>query len=785
MVKKNNLENLGTWTGGYIFLLSITFILFTNTAFALDPDPLKSVKDQAYNALNTAVAPLDTGFTRNDYLTAIDGMINFFRKYQRNDGTIIDPYTESEIQYSTAYYAFGGSVLYISGYRTDADFLESVSSALDRATYELYSATCADYHSNFFTVPSTLAYENLRDYVDPSRRSLWEHRLAGMPSSQYATHTMNWCLTAACGEYLRYINELTSDTAYMETWIKNNMAQLTLHGLFLDGEYPYAPMAYDGFARVFFNLMLHRGYDKTAFQGSRDLREYMRRGAWTSMLMQSPWGETPLGGRSAQHQWNESEMCFIYEAWAGISNKEGDIVSAGAFKRAAHLAYRSLHRWIRPDGTVWIVKNRMDPGDRFGYESYSHHSQYNILTAAFLALAWMHADETISEGPAPADIGGYAFDVPEIHCGFANCRGLYLQIDMDPEDGYDVAGLVRLHKAGVEPLVCPSAPTTHLGALMGIPELGTGIAWWTGSDWQSLADVDNNQISAFNFTVSSMSDARVDFTVKYHFSGVTAATSVTESYVMEPDQVTVNASVNGTATQTKMRYAAFLYDGRNAFTVGYDNGLAQTKFGDSLMTMRLTSHPSTPFKRDNNWVNSRNGYLEAIEGVVDGQRITYVLTPELDADGTKFVATNTYTRVDFSHYGDIPAYDIVASSAGAEETINDNYKENTYDGAPLTRWANDGSLSTAWIQYDFGSPRLISKIFMDLYKGNTRTYPIRIDIDGSPVWSGWTAPDDFGWTQSLTPTTGRVVRLTMTANNSEGGAWFSIYETRISGEPMD
>ncbi|MBN1804185.1 MAG: discoidin domain-containing protein [Sedimentisphaerales bacterium] len=674
-------------------------------------------------------------------------------------------------------------MLYKSGYRTDPDFLESVALALDRATYELYTGTCAYSHSNFFTVPSVLAYENLRDYVSPSRKSLWETRLTGMSSSQYATHTKNWCLTAACGEYLRYINGFTTDTTYMETWISNNLPQLILQGLFRDGGYPYAPMAYDGFARLNLNLILDRGYADTTFPGYEDLPEYMRRGVWTGLLMQSPWGETPIGGRSAQHQWNETEMCFMYEVWADIYDGEGDAVAARAFKRAARLAYKSLRRWVRPNGSVWIVKNRMDPAERFGYESYSYLSQYNMWTAGFLSLAWEYANDTISEGPAPADIGGFAFDVPEFHKGFANCQGLYLQVDMDPEDTYNTAGLVRMHKAGVEPLVCPSASTSDVQTLKGTPELGMGIGWYTGSDWTSLAEVSQSQISSFNFTVNSVSSDEVDFTVTYNFSGVSAATSVTENYVVDPNQATVNASVSGSATQTKMRYAAFLYDGNDAFTIGYDNGLAQTKLGDSLMTMELTSHPSTPFVRDSSWVNSRNGYLEAIEGIVSGTSMTYVLRPELDPTGTKFIASNTYKKDDFSYYAGIPSYNIVSSSAGAEESGNP--KENTYDNISTTRWANDNSLSNAWIEYDLGSPKAISKIFLDLYKGDTRTYPLKFEIDDSQVWSGWTSLSDSGWTQSFTPTIGQVVRISLTGQNSDGHYWFSIYETKISATCSD
>ena len=37
--------------------------------------------------------------------------------------------------------------------------------------------------------------------------------------------------------------------------------------------------------------------------------------------MQSPNGELPTGGRSAQHQWNEAQQCVSYEIWAVSSGE--------------------------------------------------------------------------------------------------------------------------------------------------------------------------------------------------------------------------------------------------------------------------------------------------------------------------------------------------------------------------------------------------------------------------------------------------------------------------------
>jgi hypothetical protein len=63
-----------------------------------------------------------------------------------------------------------------------------------------------------------------------------------------------------------------------------------------------------------------------------------------------------------------------YEFWATKLKAEGDIDGAMAFKRAAGLSLKSLQRWQRPTGEFWVLKNRFDPAERHGYESYTFYS---------------------------------------------------------------------------------------------------------------------------------------------------------------------------------------------------------------------------------------------------------------------------------------------------------------------------------------------------------------------------------------------------------------------------
>ena len=126
----------------------------------------------------------------------------------------------------------------------------------------------------------------------------------------------------------------------------------------------------------------------------------------------------------------------------------------------------------------------------------------------------------------------------------------------------------------------------------------------------------------------------------------------------------------------------------------------------------------------------------------------------------------------------IPApVNIVGVTFGAEQTGNPAV--NAYDHNRSTRWANDGSVGNAWIQYDLGSVTEVDRIKLKFYSGTSRTYPIQIDVDGVQVFSGNTSTTSGYWETSFTPAGGRYVTVTMTGNNSSGNGWFGMWETQI------
>lgn len=595
-------------------------VAVAQAAESFDPFPLSTTVGEAQQNLRSADVKA-TGLDRAAYLKVIAGIVQYFRHFQAGDGRIIDPFQHKEVQYSTPCYAWATAALIAAGQHTN--LLESAAQALDSALQQLADAKAADGHGDFFTFPAMLAYEQLQSRVLPERRRRWEECLRTLnPTRAYRDvlspkhpTVHNWNVVAITGEFLRSQAGFT-DANFVERHLPAQLPYFTTMGLYRD---PNEPMAYDHFPRHFLAAMLQRGYDGPH---RAELAELLERGAWTSLLMQSPLGELPTGGRSAQHQWNEAEQCVTYEIWSARKQCAGDAVAARAFKRAAHLALQSIQRWTRSSGELWIVKNRFDPAARHGFEGYSSHSQYNLLTASMLAGAWLFADESIAEGPGPADVGGFAFEAPEFHKVFANAGGLYVELDTAADSHYNSTGLIRVHRRGVEPLIGP----TDSSPIQARP-LAVGVAWREGEHWQPLAGLDRAQVKSVRLSVSEARAERVRFSVRYEI-GRPKVRAVVETYDLTPQQVRVTAEIEGDVDALQARFPALAFDGQRASQITLEGSRAVVQLDQSRQVFQVELPAGVVLRRAGPWIACRNGYLEAIEGEIAGRQVTYTLQPE-------------------------------------------------------------------------------------------------------------------------------------------------------------
>jgi beta-galactosidase len=106
------------------------------------------------------------------------------------------------------------------------------------------------------------------------------------------------------------------------------------------------------------------------------------------------------------------------------------------------------------------------------------------------------------------------------------------------------------------------------------------------------------------------------------------------------------------------------------------------------------------------------------------------------------------------------AIKIVGATAGS----NADNAALSYDDNETTDWVNDGQAATAWIQYELERPALVSQIELKLNNFRTRSYPLRITVDGQEVFRGATERNLGYYTVSFPARKGKTVRIELTGN---------------------
>lgn len=111
----------------------------------------------------------------------------------------------------------------------------------------------------------------------------------------------------------------------------------------------------------------------------------------------------------------------------------------------------------------------------------------------------------------------------------------------------------------------------------------------------------------------------------------------------------------------------------------------------------------------------------------------------------------------------------VAGSAQAEVALS-------IDDNELTRWTSDGKPENAWIEYRFAGPVTLSEIDLKLVGWRSRSYPLRITLDGRTIWQGETERN-LGYAHlKFAPARGQVLRITQTGPVTDRDAFGKIVE---------
>lgn len=515
-----------------------------------------------------------TGLTRSNYLAIVERQVRALQQHVRPDGDLIDP-VDKKNQFAPPCYAHSVATLVASGYTKDPALLESGMKAMDFSVQSLQKGAKAfkDRHPDFYTYPVMLAFEQFEKCAPPERLEQWRSLLGKIdPKATYATYggkDNNWTLVHTAGEYLRSLRGFTNQT-YVAHILTIQRFHMTPEGLYLEHG---APFAYDAFSRYFLTGMLQRGYQDDFY------RDACWKGAWTSLLMQSPFGELPTGYRSAQHIWNEAELAKVYEIYATAYAKAGKIAEAGAFKRGAHLALASVSQWIRPDGSGFIVKNRFPVEARHGYEVYSVHANYNLLACSMLCTAWLYADDSIAEMPAPADVGGYILKIPAFNMVFAHAGGTYLQYMTCGNKAYNPTGIIRVHLRD------------------GHPQLG----YSDGRFKDSL--LRTNQVEILQDTFEQVAFKAGDETLTVNREGVTIEAPSTN----------------------RVTFPILVFNGREKTDVQITNNIVNLKLEGKGIQVEITRPREASWQRSGEVIKHRNGDIERATAATEQKGITYVI----------------------------------------------------------------------------------------------------------------------------------------------------------------
>jgi hypothetical protein len=307
------------------------------------------------------------------------------------------------------------------------------------------------------------------------------------------------------------------------------------------------------------------------------------------------------------HNWTDAEAAAICEINATYWQKQGRADVAGAFKRAAHLAFQSVSRWQRPTGELWIIKNRAEPPRRFAFEPYLNHSQYNLLPMAMLAIAYSRADDTIAERPSPAEVGGYVFDASQtFHKITAAAAGYYVEIDTLADPHYNATGLQRVQRAGVffSALSDSVAPQRAYGpAAAPRAAVATGLRWKSGragADWLDLSSFTGaegrQKARPTDLQIVADDPGRTEFKVKYTLVGDGPADRiVTEDYTLSGDGVEQHSSIAGATSGLGAHFPVLIDDGAQPTQVQpLASGLSITDRGSTLtvtLSGSAAAHP--------------------------------------------------------------------------------------------------------------------------------------------------------------------------------------------------
>jgi len=302
---------------------------------------------------------------------------------------------------------------------------------------------------------------------------------------------------------------------------------------------------------------------------------------------------------------------------------------AGAFKRAAMLSLSSIKKWIREDGSGYIVKNKFPLENKHGYERYSVHTCYNMLAMSMLAQAWQFSQDTIKEVPTPADQGGFVIPIIHpFHKVFANNKGTYLEYETKGDQQYNPTGFIRAHIKGSDPQLGPSNGLAPYFSGEGI-NIATGPSWKTADgSWTSLAEatVDKPKVEILEETTEA-----VKFTLTYDLSKEDTNSNnatITETFLIKNGVITVTNKFTGIKGDKRITWPMIISNGKEDSKINSTSSKISLELNQKNIHFTILTPNNVTIKQSETSYKHVNGTARIAFVAFSGDTITYSLTSE-------------------------------------------------------------------------------------------------------------------------------------------------------------
>jgi hypothetical protein len=241
-----------------------------------------------------------------------------------------------------------------------------------------------------------------------------------------------------------------------------------------------------------------------------------------------------------------------------------------------------------------------------------------MLATSMLAQAWQFADDAVKEKPCPADLGGFAFEIPKFHKVFANAGGTYIEYDTSGDHKYNPTGLIRIHLKDGHPQLGPSDGCAPLYSGKGV-NFAAGPAWKDAKGtWTKLADLSG----APEVRVLQESSNQIKLKIIYKIKKPDV--TLTELITVKPNEVIVADKISGKGIdQLRIYYPMLISNGRDKTKIQMDRKTLRMQLETKSVSFEILNSKESKLTRTGQTLKHRNGLVEPVYFDVNGQSAQY------------------------------------------------------------------------------------------------------------------------------------------------------------------